>query len=350
LNAPVQNPLDFITEENIMSENLGITITMVGPRGVGKTSLLAAMYNELEAELGECGCTLTQAAGPTAKAINKQLRELKKMAAGSGIKVQEGEGIGGNSKERKYIFKLEVGDNGDSKLELRFVDLPGGWYTGEGEYEKADELLIESHVSILAVDAVALMEQPNKDMEGVGKYHEDINAPQDNKESYKRVSFRDGHTVIVTLIRAETYVQSGRTEALIEKTQKAYKQLASHLGNKDIEILGCYVETVGSLLLNSIAEREGMIESHFIRQPKTGYRPSRCGIPFRIAAGRALDIAEKKAGEDVDDKNNLWNKIREWFNRRNDLSKAKQKKQGIGEASEKLKANIKKTDFFDITP
>lgn len=343
----IQKPFQNLTNR-IMSEIPTTTITMVGPRGVGKTSLLAAMYSELEAELRKCGCLLTQEAGPTQAAINNQLRELKKMATGTGIKVQSGEGIDSTSQEREYIFNLDVGDGGLPEAALRFVDLPGGWYTGEGEYKKADQLLGESHVSFLAVDATALMEVPSKDLGGIGKYHDEINYPQDIIESYKRVSFKDGHIVIITLIRAETYIKSGKIDLLLQKTQDAYRDLASRLYEKDIGVFACYVETVGSLVFNSFTERDGVIESHFRRIPGKKYEPSRCGIPLRIAAGKALQSALDEALLEVVKNDGFWAWILAKFGVETALKKAKEKHSRIYNAFNQLASNIAEDDFIKI--
>lgn len=327
------------------------TITMVGPTGVGKTSLLAAMYKELEAELQKCGCTLSQEGGPSQRAINDQLKELKKLANGSGVKVQVGEGIDGSQQERRYAFHLDVGDGGEPEATLEFVDLPGGWYTGTGDFERADQLLGESHVSFLAVDATALMERQSSSSGGLGKYHEDINAPLDIKDSYKRVSFQDGHMVILVLIRAETYVKSGAVNVLLDKAQVAYKELAKVLEIKKIPLYACYVETVGSLTFNSFTEHEdGKIESNFLRNPSIGYKPSRCAVPLRIAAGKALIGALDEAIMMVEKEGGLIADILTTLGFDTALKKAREKYNRVYQAFRMLAGSIDEDDFTQIMP
>lgn len=272
-----------------MSNIPTVTIAMVGPTGVGKTSLLAAMYRELETELRDIGGSFTMEAGPTQKSINDRIRELKSICRSDADKSIEikAAGIEGTSDMREYNFDLDVGDGGEPEARMRFIDLPGGWYTGDGEYNKADQILAGSHVSFLAVDAVALMEKN-------GKYHEDINRTDDIKEAYKRAlkNIREDHIVIITLIRSETYVKSNRIPELMKRVKEEYAELVGFLKKNGEQILAfaCYVETVGGVRFSSVHERNGKPVFTYERTSH-GYSPSRCAIPLRIAANRALGEA-----------------------------------------------------------
>lgn len=325
-------------------------IVMVGPRGVGKTSLLAAMYSELEKELDKINCNFFTEQGPTTARIGKQLRDLKSVASSSGAKIQAGEGIDAGQQEEIYTFHLDVGDGGEPEVTLEFIDLPGGWYTGTGDYKRADEVLGRAHVSFLAVDATALMEVPLKDAPRLGKYHDIINFPFDIRQAYRRVKFADGHVVILTLIRAETYVHSGRIHQLIEKTQKAYAELAGDLGKKGIPLLGCYVETVGSLTFNAFTEEDGKVSSHFMRNPQIGYRPARCAVPLRIAAGKALSAALDDALIQLIREDTFWGKILELFGLNEALRRAREKHHRVYAAFDKLGKSIVEADYFEIKP
>ena len=335
-----------------MSEIPTVTITMVGPRGVGKTSLLAAMYNELDAELTSIGCNLSLDAGPTTQNIAERLKELKSSANGTGIKIQAGEGISSSSESREYTFHLHIGDGGLPEVSLRFIDLPGGWYTGEGDYKKADQLLGESHVSILAVDATALMEASSKECGGLGKYHEDINAFVCIRQAYKRAlnNFKDGHIIIIALIRAETYVKSGKIDLLYKRLSDAYGALVADLKFKDkkIPVLACYVETLGSLVFNSFSEENGSVIAQFRRIPGMGYKPERCAIPLRIAAGWGLVAALDQALIDFNGKNIWWRQLLGRIGIDKALSQARAKYARTYQVFEKLRESIKEDDFIEL--
>jgi len=339
-----------------MSETATINISMVGPRGVGKTSLLAAMYNELDVELSKIGCNLALGAGTTTKNITGRLNELKKAATSSGIKVQADEGIPNTGALIEYKFDLDIGDGGAPEVTLRFMDMPGAWYTGEGsrkDLEDADRTLGESHVSFLAVDATALMEAPSKQSGGIGKYHDHFNNPEAIRQAYKRAlnHFGDGHLVVITLIRAETYVKSGRIGELYKRLREAYGDLASCLrkNGEQIPVFGCYVETVGSLVFNSFIEKGGAVMSEFRRIPGKGYTPSRCAIPLRLAVAKGLMEAVSHAGKKVEQKDTFLNNIADWFGISTELTEARKKLERTYGVFQEIKGRLNDDDFIDLS-
>lgn len=331
-----------------------ITITMVGPTGVGKTSLLAAMYGELEKELHSIGCSFSMDPGPTTKSINERLRELKDVATGNGMRVQSGEGIGRGVDKREYIFELDVGDGGEPEARLRFVDMPGGWYTAEGNYQEADKELGESQVSFLAVDAVALMEQPSQACNGLGKFHEKLNSPDYIKEAYKRAlkHLRDDHVIIIALIRSETYVRNGKTKELMKKVKDAYGEMIGYLkinGNQ-IQAYACYVETIGSIVFHrfNLEENGDLASVEYRRVKDKGYSPSRCAVPLRIAAIRALGHAVDLAIEDFVKNNTFFGKVKDMLGFDKALTRAKDKAHKVYNAFEKIKDNINDDDYTQL--
>ncbi len=341
-----------MNEEN-QNGPISITITMVGPTRVGKTSLLAAMYNELNPEIRRMGCTFT-ADGPTTAALDRRLQELKAAANFSSIKVQEDEGIKGGFQKEEFIFNLKV----DNKPEavMRFVDMPGAWYTGGDNHEEADTILSESQVSFLAVDATALMEKPDTN-EGIGEYHERVNAPFQIQGAYERAlaGFSAGHIVVLTLIRAETYVLAGRTAELYNRAKKAYRMLADSLKAHQngevyqIPVFITHVETVGNMVLHRIGEKDGHIRTEFRKNPNTQYSPKHCARPLRFALGVTLYSSLGKAYGDVVEKDTWWREIaEEWFGVPTSLGKAKQKLTQIQAVFEKLTEQISDEDYHQI--
>lgn len=322
---------------------------MVGPRGVGKTSLLAAMYAELKNELLDIGCSFLMERGPTQVAINTRLRELKQVAFATGAKIQIGEGISASSQEETFTFHLEVGDGGEAEASLQFTDLPGGWYTGTGNFEKADQILAESAVSFLAVDATALMESPSKMYDGLGKYHQEINAPDFIQDAYERVTFTNPHSVVLTLIRAETYIDKGRVDELILKTRQAYTSLAKMLACKGISLCGCYVETVGSLYFNAFTKSDGVISTEFIRDPNKGYKPTRCAVPLRIAVHGAFQSAKDQASEDVERNDILiYNILTDLLGFNTPLKQAREKESLVVQVFDSIAQKTRGDDYFDL--
>lgn len=324
-------------------------IVMVGPTRVGKTSLLAAMYNELHNEMRSHGCEFDMEPGPTQVAINEKLDALQKSANGNGMVVQEEEGIIGDKSESRFRFHIDVGDGGEPESTLEFIDLPGAWYTGIGDFKKADEVLAKSHVSFLAVDATALMELPEGEP-GIGRYHTLINKPNFIAQAYQRAiknhQFCEGHTVVLTLIRAESYIAAGEVDSMIRTAQTAYKDLAELLKRKNINLYGCYVETVGSLYINRLIKVEAGVSAEFRRDPKKKYTPQRCAIPLRIAAQTAMKQALDSAFLEMMKRDGFWARIISIFGEPEALRKARAKYRRVYDAVDSLKKSISEKDYF----
>ena len=330
-----------------------VTIAMVGPTRVGKTSLVAAMYGELEKELVSIGCTFSMEGGPTTRSINERLRELKRLGSEDSCSlVQEGEGIDPGVEKKEYVFHLDVGDGGSPEAIIKFVDLPGGWYMANENSEEADKILRDANVSFLAVDAVALMEQPSAESDGLGKYHERVNAPDYIKEAYKRAlpHLDESHIIILTLIRAETYVRKNRTDELMEKAKDAYREMTSYLKKNGVQIkvYACYVETVGSVVFHAFDESDGSVHFHYRRVPGKKYSPSRCAIPLRIAARTALSKALDHAFEEFVKNDTLWARVSLLCGGGHALTQAKQKATRIYEAFQKVAENVNDEDYHQI--
>ncbi|MDR2441565.1 MAG: 50S ribosome-binding GTPase [Planctomycetaceae bacterium] len=307
--------------------NTILKIAMVGPSRVGKTSLLAAMYKELEHELSAFGATFVPDAR-TQPVITQRRTELQALGSGHNLDVSNIVSIEGTQDKREYDFILSVKleNSRTEKLEVQFIDMPGGWYKGD---QRADTELAESNVSIWVVDATALMEQPEEET-NIGKYHAIINDPETIYNAYQR-AFAEKHTdhfIVMCLARAESYVRENRQDEMYEKLKKSYLPLLSQLKKqtptlKTVE--ACYVETVGSVVFQTFKREKNEQFPHatFRKIWNKTYSPSGCAKPLRSVVAYALEqslVAKidelQKTGqsidiaiEDVIKADTLWNKF-----------------------------------------
>ena len=172
------------------------------------------------------------------------------------------------------------------------MDLPGGWYTGQGAFAEADQCILESNCVIIAVDAWALMEDPQKD--GVGKYHKKINKPTQIIGALERASQKPSETppplLLFVFVKAEKYLHHGERDKLFDCARRAYEPLLSSLKSSKFKIAGCCVETVGGIELNAVKEVDARPVGTFIRLSGNngGYQPKHCSVPLRLVFQLAL--------------------------------------------------------------
>ena len=140
-----------------------LQITMLGPTGVGKTTLLTAMYEQFERNIGSTDLQLTPDDDSSA-ILQDRLVELKSLLdvfeARGRTGIQGTEALAGPEFLRSFLFGL--GRKGEPpSLQLRFRDYPGVYHetkASEEEKQFVKKLLRESVAVLIAIDAPALME------------------------------------------------------------------------------------------------------------------------------------------------------------------------------------------------
>lgn len=245
-----------------------LQITMLGPRGVGKTTLLTALYEQFESNIGSTNLQLTPDDESSA-ILQDNLVDLKTLLdvfeARGRMGIQGTEAIAGPDSLRSFVFGL--GKKGEKpSLQLRFCDYPGGYHEAKASPEEKKfikELLRESVAVIIAIDAPALME----DKKGI--LHEKINRPQQIKDLFN-AAYQDldsPRLVILAPIKCEKYLKNEATaKELSEQVRKGYDNLFNHFNSEKLNpwIVSVItpVQTVGSVVFSRI-EFDTQSNPHF---------------------------------------------------------------------------------------
>jgi len=234
-----------------------LEITMLGPSGVGKTTLLTAMYEQFESNIGLTDLQLTPDDESSA-ILQDRLVELKSMLDVFEAKDRRGimgtEAPAGPESLRSFVFG--IGKKGRTpSLELHFRDYPGGYHTVKASSEEKEfvkNLLQKSVAVLIAIDAPALMEQR-------GKFHERINRPQQIKDLIKQ-SYQDLNSprlVIFAPVKCEKYLKNEQsTKELINAVRQGYGGLLSYFNSEQlnpwIASVITPVQTVGSVVFSRL--------------------------------------------------------------------------------------------------
>lgn len=200
-----------------------VKITMFGPRRVGKTSLLTAMYQQLEDKNRLTNIQLTPDTN-TATALGKRLAELKSLSEDFEAKegIERTEAAAGPDSLRSFIFDL--GKKGTkASLRLHFQDYPGGYIVSneKDEQEFVKKLLTESVVVLIAIDAPSLMEAK-------GKWHQYKNRAMEITAKFKNVyqDIKSPRLVILAPIKCESYMKSPKSaNELLKRVKHEYANL-----------------------------------------------------------------------------------------------------------------------------
>ncbi len=279
-----------------------LNICFVGPRGVGKTSLLASMSFELKK--GHCADVFidqnTKAGRYTSIQLERSWGHMLSMIDDTpegelvpaiGIEASS-ETHTGEQEGREFIFTGRFSKQATFKTKeflypFRFVDMPGGWYTDvEKHADTVNQVLGNSTVSFLTVDTPAMMK-------GMAM-HVKKNRPSKIYDWYNSAmsSLKQGvHMVIIVLSRCEAYWD--RKELLLEKVKERYEDIIALLKNNEISIAIVPIQTLGGVKFQNYDPKG---EAQFIRTGE--YKPVNCVTPLRIALTRGLVNAVLKMKEE----------------------------------------------------
>jgi hypothetical protein len=258
--------VSFSTPTSRRHETKGLLVSMLGPRAVGKTSLLAGMYDQLENVTRTAELQLSTEEARLAAELDDKVAQLQALfVTDDGFTPPSGEleldprrGIRGTAAVTHFPFRL--GRRGrEGTIRLDFVDYPGGWIEREGPQAHLGwivDLLRNSDVILVPVDAPALMEHE-------GRWNRQRNRPEFIDELVSR-AFSDldsPRLVIICPIRCERYMRTaaGRRQ-LLARTQDAYRRLLDHLADgamRDlVAVVVTPVQTLGEVVLDRIMDDE----------------------------------------------------------------------------------------------
>ena len=245
-----------------------LQITMLGPTGVGKTTLLTAMYEQFENNIGSTNLQLTPDEDSSA-ILQDRLVELKSLLdvfeARGRTGIRGTEALAGPESLRSFAFGL--GKKGETpSLQLCFRDYPGVYHETRAAAEEkkfVKELLRESVAVIIAIDAPALME----DQKGI--LHQKINRPQQIKDLFN-AAYQDldsPRLVIFAPVKCEKYLRTPTAaKELVEKVRQGYDNLLNHFNSEKLNpwvvSIVTPVQTVGSVVF-SRTEFDAQNQPHF---------------------------------------------------------------------------------------
>ena len=275
---------------------------MTGPTGVGKTSLLAAMYPLLEKHFPSGDYKLVPEAN-TRTLLDGLRSSLAKLGEG-GIKVTD-KIIEGTPHAQEFNFELQYTGEGqdETDISLQIWDIPGAYCTMDGG-SQAQRYLKGSDISFWCIDCAALMEND-------GKFNEQINAPMMMADCIRNSELKPGHSVCLVLMRSEKYEQDGKMEALYAEFKQQFAPAITTLrSNFNIgKIYYCSIMTTGNLRFTYYSGTQG----EYIRHAGKKYEPQHCELPVLCAVRRSLSAAVSETQDTIHKMYEEWIPFFRWI-------------------------------------
>lgn len=285
-----------------MSETTNIiNCTMLGARGVGKTSLLASMYKELKQILLNFDKLAIASDSKTAAQLQDRISELENLANETICSVS-GDKIEGTTEERWFGFEM-ARPGSAPHTRINFCDFPGGWLNSDSpNLSRVEQLCKQSHAIMLAIDTPPMFEKE-------GKFHEYVNRKTQIIEILKKtVNAKEPRLIVLAPVRCERYIKDrSEKKSILETVKKEYSELISHFRTMDNVSLGIIpVQTVGCLHFHSMEfENEKLARIRFRKsRPDAKYSPVNCEQPLVFLLGFCLHQMLYGGG--------IWGKLKTW--------------------------------------
>ena len=221
------------SDKNIVPE---IQVMMLGARRVGKTSMLASMYNSFSNVVAGTNLAISKKGG---KAVDDSLDHIKSLFRSAHMMNDAVPGVSDFGQTQgfdKIDFMLSITGKKDKPKVIRFVDCSGVWINNRTKEDEVGEEIEKSDVVIIAIDTVLLMEEN-------GKYNR-LNAVQSVTEFIINnmnpdALVNDKKMVLFIPMKCEKYYHQNkdsgsifyqkRMNVLVDRIKEEYAQLLNFL-------------------------------------------------------------------------------------------------------------------------
>ncbi|WOD37228.1 TRAFAC clade GTPase domain-containing protein [Nodosilinea sp. E11] len=285
-----------------MSDLQELNIIMVGRRGVGKTSFLAAMHEEFDTTFWNVGLNTWTTDTQTLDTIEDCKKTLKNIDYRLQKKVDPTPNKLNPWEDKGLIF--EIGSRGKKFIRVRFADPSGEYFYREANDKYKDYVrsqLNRCDAVIIPIDSTALMEKKTGKVKPseVGDWHDEKNDPEHIKKLFKDsyATLSRPRLVIFAPIKCEAYVKNDKdAQDLLDHVRLGYRDLLDFFKEDEryekIAVVITPIQTIGHISF-SHAEKteEGFTKFIYYKAPLDApYEPKDADQPLRYVFRFLLNV------------------------------------------------------------
>ena len=196
-----------------------IEISFLGPTGVGKSSVLAAMADTIQKATDAAGVRLEFQA-ETYPRLEKTKVALIERCYRPNMAAKPT--LGNVVYELELVPTVLFGVPG-AGVPLRITDYPGEWLTGTPEQVREVKATIQScSIVMIAIDAVGLMESENPEIAYVNQSNQSEQVINVLRETI-RATDKEPKLLIFVPIRVEKWLNAAGDKVLLDRFKEVYK-------------------------------------------------------------------------------------------------------------------------------
>lgn len=284
-------------------QEITLGVAMLGPRGVGKTSILTSIFHDSDTHFMKSRLYFN----PDSKTGYKLKCGYEELSSifDNYQTTQEIVGIKATSEKEDSTFSLGLLGKAKS-VKVVINDYPGEWVDANNPNNHlVTSLIVSSQLIMVAIDTVHLMEMD-------GMYNEVRNRSEEISETLLKIfasmDKRERKLVMLVPLKCEKYVVECRMEELADKVIKAYGTLIKGVEGKykdrvglaitPIQTLGGVVfdrfgkDSNGEIIIDSLdnAPQKAVYRLHRVMMDRPPmYMPAYCVQPLKYLISFALN-------------------------------------------------------------
>ena len=266
---------DFISKKAGNSSIPTLSICMMGPRSVGKTTVLTSIFHESQSQICEGSSIYLKALDENTSMLNNYHTMLVDAVA-----KKNASNLPASNTISEFLFGLGLAGRSES-VKLKIRDFPGEYLTStiKSDRDEIYNFISSATVILIAVDTPYLMEEN-------GKYNEEKNKIEVVTHYLKdNVAVVRDKLVLFVPLKCERYMHEGKLSAVSEATKKAYTELTYFFGQNNIASFVTPIITLGGIEFDYMKSNEvpGEIEKLPVFRPwekQPVYKPLYCPQPL----------------------------------------------------------------------
>lgn len=228
-----------------------IKATMMGPRAVGKTSIMASIFSDTKESIAGTQLYFRPSEVSSHDLINKRLALMEIFVQRTGLAdLPQTGAIAASNTVTQFCF--EMGFAGRKKtVDIEIKDFPGEYLTSKPQ--DVSNYIAESHVVIIAIDTPYLMEEDGvynnekNDVERVTKFL--TNHQNDIKDKL----------ILLVPLKCERYFHDSNMDLVNNKVVSAYNELIEFCKNSNIACAITPIQTLGGVEFDGFKDNMGVV-------------------------------------------------------------------------------------------
>lgn len=252
-----------------------LSICMMGPRSVGKTTVLTSIFHESQSQICEGSSIYLKALDDNTNMLNDYHTMLV-----DAVQKKNASNLPASNTTSEFNFGLGLAGRKES-VKLKIRDFPGEYLTSsiKSDREEIYNFMADATVILIAIDTPYLMEEN-------GIYNNEKNKIDVVSHYLKdNVAAIKDKLVLFVPLKCERYLHDGKLQLVAEKTKEAYRELTSFFENNNIASFVTPIITLGGIEYDRMEEntKAGDISKVSVFRPwelKPEYKPLFCPQPL----------------------------------------------------------------------